>query len=384
MAFGSGDLFYGNRGDDVSQLQSYLVSQGFNPGRIDGIWGPRTQAAYNSWAQSRGVPLGGLTPQAWAIIVGTPPTPPEPPLPPEPPPPPPPPPVLPPPGGDPELPPIEPPPPEPPSTFDFYSAAANLYPYLPRDLLNVFTQAWADTGQQELAWASTQANPLFIQYYPGIRRADGSMRMSLAEYIGTRHAYEDRLLDAGINPGIFQSQLTGLIEGEVSANEFRARVDAIEERVVTQEAEVQQSFVDFGFALDRASIFAAMLDPAVGQNILDRQITMAEIGGEAALQGFMLSRDAALGLVQAGQDRQGSRQLFQTAGQVLPGLGRASLRQSEGAFDLEAFIESQVFANPTETGRIGRVLAGEASSFTPERTDVRRSDSGAVTGLRPR
>jgi peptidoglycan hydrolase-like protein with peptidoglycan-binding domain len=44
----------GSRGDIVRQLQEALAAADFDPGPIDGIYGPRTAAAVTAWKQSRG------------------------------------------------------------------------------------------------------------------------------------------------------------------------------------------------------------------------------------------------------------------------------------------------------------------------------------------
>lgn len=53
-------LRYGSRGSSVTELQQALKSAGFNPGPIDGIFGPRTQAALRAYQESIGVPVTGV------------------------------------------------------------------------------------------------------------------------------------------------------------------------------------------------------------------------------------------------------------------------------------------------------------------------------------
>lgn len=48
------------RGDDVAALQSRLVTMGFDLGRIDGILGPRTEAAIAEFQTSVGLPADGV------------------------------------------------------------------------------------------------------------------------------------------------------------------------------------------------------------------------------------------------------------------------------------------------------------------------------------
>jgi N-acetylmuramoyl-L-alanine amidase len=46
-------------GDDVAALQSRLTEMGFNAGRVDGIYGPRTEAAVKEFQRSVGIKVDG-------------------------------------------------------------------------------------------------------------------------------------------------------------------------------------------------------------------------------------------------------------------------------------------------------------------------------------
>jgi len=48
------------RGDDVANLQSRLVEMGFNPGRVDGIYGPSTESAVKDFQKSVGTKVDGI------------------------------------------------------------------------------------------------------------------------------------------------------------------------------------------------------------------------------------------------------------------------------------------------------------------------------------
>ncbi len=53
-------LRFGNRGWEVSALQQQLARAGFNPGPVDGVFGPRTQAAVRQFQQSKGISVDGV------------------------------------------------------------------------------------------------------------------------------------------------------------------------------------------------------------------------------------------------------------------------------------------------------------------------------------
>ncbi|MGB9780748.1 LysM peptidoglycan-binding domain-containing protein [Caldanaerobacter sp.] len=68
-------LKLGDRGPFVVNLQARLKSLGFDPGPIDGIFGPRTEAAVKAYQQSRGLPSTGIVDEmTWnALLFATPP-----------------------------------------------------------------------------------------------------------------------------------------------------------------------------------------------------------------------------------------------------------------------------------------------------------------------
>ncbi len=60
VSLGERELKWGSRGDDVKELQNRLLEKGFNPGRIDGIYGPRTAQAVRKFQESRGITGTGI------------------------------------------------------------------------------------------------------------------------------------------------------------------------------------------------------------------------------------------------------------------------------------------------------------------------------------
>ena len=48
------------RGDDVAALQARLIDMGFNPGRVDGFYGPVTEKAVQEFQKSVGVKIDGI------------------------------------------------------------------------------------------------------------------------------------------------------------------------------------------------------------------------------------------------------------------------------------------------------------------------------------
>jgi immune inhibitor A len=59
----------GSSGEAVSRLQQNLVDLGFEPGPVDGLFGPLTEGAVRDFQTSRGIVVDGIVgPQTWATI----------------------------------------------------------------------------------------------------------------------------------------------------------------------------------------------------------------------------------------------------------------------------------------------------------------------------
>lgn len=60
-------LVEGSRGPHVTRLQTELKAAGFNPGPVDGQFGPLTKAAVRKFQASRGIVVDGIVgPQTWS------------------------------------------------------------------------------------------------------------------------------------------------------------------------------------------------------------------------------------------------------------------------------------------------------------------------------
>jgi hypothetical protein len=59
----------GSTGDDVRRAQRALDRAGFGPGAVDGIFGPKTDAAVRAFQTARGLTVDGIVgPQTWAAL----------------------------------------------------------------------------------------------------------------------------------------------------------------------------------------------------------------------------------------------------------------------------------------------------------------------------
>jgi len=265
--------------------------------------------------------------------------------------------------------------------------AQSLYPNMPPDVLALFADEWARTGDPQVAIAEVRRSPAYEIAFPGNKRPDGTVKFDEVTYTGLKESYIGTLQEYGIprntSVDLLTDRFTGLIEGEVSAREFAQRVDAVYQGIQENIPEVTEFYREnFGLELTPEAIFVGALDPTVGEEIVAGRITTAQIGGEAARAGFEISGEFAQRLQRAGISQAQARQLFTSAQAELPRLqelqARGGVEQPE-QFTLEQFTEAAVFQSPEELEEIRQLEAEEASRFAPIGGAARRGRR--VTGL---
>ena len=258
--------------------------------------------------------------------------------------------------------------------------AQSLYPNMPPDVLELFAQEWARSGDPQVAISEVRRNPIYEIAFPGNKRPDGTVKFDEVTYTGLRESYIGTLQEYGIprntSVDLLTDRFTGLIEGEVSAREFAQRVDAVYQGIQENIPEVTEFYRDnFGLELTPEAIFVGALDPTVGEEIVAGRITTAQIGGEAARAGFEITGDFAQRLQRAGISQAQARQLFTSAQAELPRLqelqARGGVEQPE-EFTLEQFTEAAVFQSPEELEEIRLLEAEEATRFSPLGGPARR------------
>ena len=265
---------------------------------------------------------------------------------------------------------------------EFLRQARALLPWLPETLIQTYADSFAETQNADIAIAEVRKSPEYAQVFPKNIRDDGTVRLSEQDYAAVKESFGLTLEDYGLNPEYFQGTFADLIEVGVAPNEFRARVEAARSGIVENVPAVKEYYrTNFGMDLNDNQIFASIIDPAVGDAIIEGRITQAQIGGEAAARGFALSPEETQALERAGLTQSQARQLFAQAEAEVPRLAQLTRRfQPEAVeepgitpeglverpdYDIEEFIQAQVFGSAEERERIQRLQAQEESEFTP-------------------
>jgi hypothetical protein len=260
------------------------------------------------------------------------------------------------------------------------------YPWLPEALVQIYVDAFVETGDDALAWATVRSSEEYETYFPGNRREDGTLRYTEAQWAAIREDYRDTVASVGINPDLFESRYAELIAGNVDPREFAQRVDAITERVRFAGPGVLEEYSQmWGIDMTEEAVIASIFDPDLGQQILNKQITMAEITSAGGVRGFDVDFDLAASLFQADIDEDQARSIFGQAAEMLPVLSTLARRHADpdDDFNLEEFTSAAVFDDPTQRRRMRRLLAQERASFQQSGAlgVVRDQSTGGQIGL---
>ena len=256
-------------------------------------------------------------------------------------------------------------------------------------LSGVYLTEWIATGSVDMAWDAVRRNPNYDRYFPGNRREDGTVIYDESTYTSVIESYADVLLSININPDLFRDKFGSMVAGYVSPTEFANRIDAEYEGIINQTPEVAQWYADNGFAYapTREAIIASVLDPDIGQAILNGDIAMAQVGGNAAKRGFDISVNFARQLTQAGLDTSSEASSFFALAQgSIPTLQVLARRHADpnDTFNLEDFTGAQLFEDPDQRQRMRRLLAEERASFSDSVAGLgafRQNDQGGLVGL---
>lgn len=210
--------------------------------------------------------------------------------------------------------------------------------------------------------------------------------MTEQDYMSHKDAFQRELRQWGLNPELFEGHHARLVEGEVSAQEFRQRIDAKATGVLQNLPEIRERFGQFyGISeLTDEALIASALDPEIGRQVLQGRITAAQISGEASRFGFERGREASERLAQVGglDDQMRARDFFAGAARAVPRMQRFSERFEQGrpSFGIEQYEEAGLFGTTELQRRMRRLHASEMAMFQ-QGPSVTIDQGGAFTGL---
>jgi hypothetical protein len=224
-------------------------------------------------------------------------------------------------------------------------------------------------------------------YFPGNRRDDGSLRHIEADYYNRIESFRNTLTGVDVNPDVFEDKFAGLIEGDVTEAEFVQRVESMYERVIESSPAIRDYYAaNFAIDMSDAAIVASFLDPDVGNAILNKEIAISEIGGEAEMRRFNIDVEFATSLEKQGITRTQAQSLFGQAASDVPVMNVLAARHADpdDDFDLYEFTRAAVFDDPIQRRRMRRLVAQERATFTGGDVFQEDRQTGGAIGLRER
>ena len=261
---------------------------------------------------------------------------------------------------------------------------AQQYPWMNDEMLTAYEGSWSEFEDTKNAIAAVRATGSYKSTFPGnFDPVSGQVRMSETEYFATKASFDAALEGIGVNSTFFQDEWISALEGEVSPNEMLTRIEAAYERIIDAAPEIRDFYSkNYGIDMSDAAILASALSPRIGESILNKQISIAEIGGSAAQRGFDISGGFAEQLANIrGLDEDS---FFGEARGLIPAINILQARHADpdDEFDLEDVASAFLFDDPETRRMIRRLQAQESSTFTGGATiDYKRTQAGGLSGL---
>jgi hypothetical protein len=269
--------------------------------------------------------------------------------------------------------------------FEFLRHARGLFPYLPDQLIRAFARAWEDSGSPEVALTEMRQSTHYATYFPGNMREDGTVRLDEQIYFAEHEAFRLELGSYGIPAGSLEHLYPQMVEYGVRPEEFRRRMASIYTNIATNITEVREEYARrFGTgSLSMQSFMASVLDPTQNPVQLERDMRMAQIGGEGRRAGFAINLAEITRMEEFGIDQGAARSFFTQAQGILPTIGQLIQRHNDpdDEFDVGELADALVFGDPTRQRQINRLFTAEQALYSPLNL-FQVGQGGVVSGLR--
>jgi len=133
------------------------------------------------------------------------------------------------------------------------------------------------------------------------RLAAGKSVLSAGEYLAAERTYTQIMQSYGVANLAVKDTLNSFISNDISATEVSDRVSLAVDRVKNADPFTKAALAEYYPSLNQTDIVGALLNPAEGLPALKRKVTIAEIGGAAAVQGLKTGLSTTSG-VQSGYE----------------------------------------------------------------------------------
>lgn len=226
-------------------------------------------------------------------------------------------------------------------------------------LMGVITGYVQDDYDDDAINALIRQTPEYKVRFPAMAALAAKNRvLSEAEYIAFETEASQMERAYGLPAGMLgKSTVTDLISNEVSVRELEERVGLAANGAYNATAAVKKQFKDY-YGIDTGGLTAYFLDPQKALPLLNKQVTSAQIGAEAALQGIGVNAGLAENLTEAGITRDSAQAGFST----VAGMGGLSVGAGE-TVSQEELIKGTLLESDPAKQKMARVAKSKTGAF---------------------
>lgn len=200
------------------------------------------------------------------------------------------------------------------------------------------------------------------------RRKAGLNVLSEAEYLDLENSYSQTLNAYGLKnyfgttTDAKRTAMSNIIGNDISATEFKERVDTVVTRVNNADPKIKETLKTF-YGIKEEDLTSYFLNPTDNLPKLQEKVAAAEIGAAAANQNLAYSKTSAEDLAKFGITKAQAQEGYSTIGEVLPTASK--LGDIYGDQYTQAIAEQEVFKGTASAKRKRTQLAErEKASFS--------------------
>ena len=205
-----------------------------------------------------------------------------------------------------------------------------------------------------------------------IRRKAGLNVVSEATYLELENSYNETLRAFGlqgyfgVDRKVSQSKMADIIGNDISATEFKERIDTVVKRVNNADPNIKATLKSF-YNIQDNDLVKYFLSPKENLPKLQEKVLSAEIGNEALKQNLLTDVNTATALAQLGISKEEARKGYAGIKEALPVATKlGQIYDEEGITYTQKTAEEEVF--------------GELESAKRKRLKLAEKEVGAFSG----
>jgi hypothetical protein len=230
------------------------------------------------------------------------------------------------------------------------------------------------TSGEALIKLKTNPNGAYAKRFAGnfARVKNGLNAISEAEYINLENSYANTLKSYGLgnmvslNRDENYKKFAEYIAGDISAVEFKDRVDTVVSRVQNSDPTIKSTLKAFYPEITDADLVGYFLNPKENLPKLQEKVTASEIGAAATGMGLTTNVGAATDLAKFGVDQKMAREGYSTIAGILPTSTKlGDIYNETGVKYAQAEGEAEVFkGNQDAATKRKRLASMERAAFS--------------------